>query len=81
MKLCQGCGQLVLVFGILAMLVTLAWFFFVFRQKDTEKIFGKHANRYAKSVAFVLTEYWITAGENRVYQNRKVSSRCRWMKK
>jgi len=63
-------GQLILVIGILAILATLVWFFFVFRQKDTEKIFGEHANRYAKSVAFVLTEYWLTAGENRVYQNR-----------
>ena len=63
-------GQLVLVLGVLAMLAALAWFFFVFRQKDTEKIFGMHANRYAKSVAFVLTEYWLSAGENRVYQNR-----------
>jgi S1-C subfamily serine protease/lipoprotein NlpI len=63
-------GQLVLVIGVIAILALLAWFFFVFRQKDTEKIFGEHANRYAKSVAFVLTEYWLSAGENRVYQNR-----------
>jgi S1-C subfamily serine protease/tetratricopeptide (TPR) repeat protein len=63
-------GQLVLIISIIAILAVLAWFFFVFRQKDTAKIFGRHANRYAKSVAFVLTEYWLTAGENRVYQNR-----------
>jgi len=63
-------GQLALVIAVVAILAILAWFFFVFRQKDTEKIFGKYANRYAKSVAFVLTEYWLSAGENRVYQNR-----------
>ena len=63
-------GQLVLIIGITAILAILAWFFFVFRQKDTEKIFGIHANRYAKSVAFVLSEYWLTAGETRIYQNR-----------
>lgn len=63
-------GQLVLIIGITAILAILAWFFFFFRQKDTEKIFGIHANRYAKSVAFVLTEYWLSAGETRVYQNR-----------
>jgi S1-C subfamily serine protease/tetratricopeptide (TPR) repeat protein len=63
-------GQLVLVIGVIAILALLAWFFFVFRQKDPEKIFGEHANRYAKSVAFVLTEYWLSAGEKRVYQNR-----------
>ena len=63
-------GQLALVIGVVAILAILAWFFFVFRQKDTEKIFGEHANRYAKSVAFVLTEYWLTAGDSRVYQKR-----------
>jgi S1-C subfamily serine protease len=63
-------GLLVLIIGVLAILGILAWFFFVFRQVDTAKVFGKHANRYAKSVAFVLTEYWLSAGENRVYQNR-----------
>jgi S1-C subfamily serine protease len=63
-------GQLVLIIGITAILAILAWFFFFFRQKDTEKIFGIHANRYAKSVAFVLSEYWLAAGETRIYQNR-----------
>jgi S1-C subfamily serine protease len=63
-------GLLALVIGVVAILAILAWFFFVFRQKDTENIFGEHANRYAKSVAFVLTEYWLSAGQNRVYQNR-----------
>jgi S1-C subfamily serine protease len=63
-------GQLALAIGVVAILAILAWFFFVFRQKDTEKIFGEHANRYAKSVAFVLTEYWLTAGDSRVYQKR-----------
>ncbi len=63
-------GLLVLIIGVVAILGIVAWFFFVFRQVDTAKVFGKHANRYAKSVAFVLTEYWLSAGENRVYQNR-----------
>ncbi|MGD8290489.1 MAG: trypsin-like peptidase domain-containing protein [Desulfobacterales bacterium] len=63
-------GWLALVIGVVAILAILAWFFFIFRQEDTEMAFGRHANRYAPSVAFVLTEYWITAGENRVYQNR-----------
>jgi S1-C subfamily serine protease len=63
-------GLLVLIIGITAILAILAWFFFFFSQKDTEKIFGNHANRYAKSVAFVLSEYWLTAGETRIYQNR-----------
>jgi len=63
-------GLLVLVIGITALLALLVWFFFIFSQKDPEKMFGIHANRYAKSVAFVLTEYWLTAGEIRIYQNR-----------
>ncbi|MBT8369010.1 MAG: trypsin-like peptidase domain-containing protein, partial [Deltaproteobacteria bacterium] len=63
-------GQLVLAIGIIAILALAVWFFFVFRQKDTDKIFGIHANRYAKSVAFVMTEYWLTSGETVVYRNR-----------
>jgi S1-C subfamily serine protease/tetratricopeptide (TPR) repeat protein len=63
-------GLLAVVIGITAILAMLAWFFFVFKQKDTDKIFGIHANRYAKSVAFVMTEYWLTSGEKFIYRNR-----------
>ena len=63
-------SQLVLVIGIIAILALVVWFYFVFRQKDTDEIFGMHANRYAKSVAFVMTEYWLTSGETVVYRNR-----------
>ena len=63
-------GWLMLVVGISAILAMLVWFFFVFRQKDTEKILGTHANRYAKSVAFVMSEYWLTFGEDVIYRNR-----------
>ena len=63
-------GQLALVIGIAALLAILAWFFFVYRQSDPDKLFGAYANRYAKSVAFVLTEYWLGAGQTRLYQNR-----------
>ena len=61
---------LMLVIGICAILAMLAWFFFVLRQKDTEKILGDHANRYAKSVAFVMTEYWLKFGDDVIYRNR-----------
>ena len=61
---------LILVIGISAVLAMLIWFFFGFRQKDTEKIFGDHANRYARSVAFVMTEYWLTSGDAVIYRNR-----------
>ncbi|MGD8889266.1 MAG: trypsin-like peptidase domain-containing protein [Desulfobacterales bacterium] len=63
-------GLLVFVVCTTAILAMLIWYFFIYRQKDPEKMFGMHANRYAKSVAFVLTEYWLTAGEIRIYQNR-----------
>jgi S1-C subfamily serine protease len=63
-------GLLALIIGITAILAILAWFFFFFREKDTEKIFSRHANRYAKSVAFVLSEYWLTTGKTRIYHNR-----------
>jgi len=49
-------GHLVLITGIVVILAVLAWFFFFFQQKDTEQVFGNLANRYSKSVAFVLTE-------------------------
>ena len=63
-------GLLVLIFVIAVILAMLAWFFFSFKKKDTEQIFGTLANRYSKSVAFVLTEYWLTAGKTRIYYNR-----------
>ena len=63
-------GQLVLVICIAAILAALAWFFFIYRQKDPDQLFGSYANRYAKSVAFVLTEYWLSSGQDRIYQNR-----------
>ena len=63
-------GWLMLVIVISAILVMLVWFFFVFWQKDTAKIFRIHANRYAKSVAFVMSEYWLTFGEDVIYRNR-----------
>ena len=63
-------GQLAAVIAIAALLAVLAWFFFVYKQKDPDKLFGDYANRYAKSVAFVLTEYWLSSGESRLYQNR-----------
>jgi S1-C subfamily serine protease len=63
-------GWLILVIGISAILAMLVWYYFVFRQKDTEEIFGMHANRYAKSVAFVMTEYWLTSGDDVIYRNR-----------
>jgi S1-C subfamily serine protease len=63
-------GWLILVIGISAILAMLVWFFFVFRQKDTERILGDYANRYAKSVAFVMTEYWLTFGDDVIYRNR-----------
>ncbi len=63
-------GWLILVIGISAILAVLAWFFFVYRQKDTQEVFGMHANRYSKSVAFVMTEYWLTSGDAVIYRNR-----------
>ena len=48
-------GLLALIISISAILAVLAWFFFFFSQKDTEKILGNHANRYAKSVCQIMT--------------------------
>lgn len=63
-------GWLILVVGVSAILALLVWFFLVFRQQDTEKRLGAYANRYAKSVAFVMSEYWLTYADSVIYRNR-----------
>ena len=63
-------GLLALITGLVVILVVLAWFFLFYKQRDAELVFGDLANRYSKSVAFVLTEYWLTVGETPVYHNR-----------
>jgi len=47
----------------------LLWYQFVDRKEDPASVLEEYANRYARSVAFVLTEYWLKADNKKVYQN------------
>jgi S1-C subfamily serine protease len=62
--------------GLLAAMVllvvaigTFSWFQFGFREKDEATVLEDYANKYARSVAFVLVEYWLQVGEEKVYHN------------
>ncbi len=62
--------------GLLAVMALLVlaigifgWFQFGFREKDEARVLEDYANKYARSVAFVLVEYWLQVGEEKVYHN------------
>ena len=48
----------------------LTWYYFGFKKKDTEAALIGFANQYAGSVAFVMVDYWLKAGEDIFYHNR-----------
>ena len=48
----------------------LAWLYFVSKEPDSQVLFEKYANKYAGSVAFVVTEYWIKDKRAVFYTNR-----------
>lgn len=48
----------------------LAWFQLGVRKKDSVAVLESYANQYARSVAFVVVEYWLKEGENIIYRNR-----------
>jgi S1-C subfamily serine protease/lipoprotein NlpI len=47
----------------------LAWFQMGQREEDSASVLEKFANRYADSVAFLVTEYWLEASDVRYYYN------------
>jgi S1-C subfamily serine protease len=47
----------------------VAWFQLGHRQDDSGPVLEKFANKYADSVAFIVTEYWLEAGDIRYYHN------------
>ena len=47
----------------------LAWFQMGQRDDDSASVLEKFANKYADSVAFLVTEYWLEAGDVRYYHN------------
>jgi len=61
-----------LVAAVLVIMVGggLAWFQFSRQEEDSASILEKYANKYAQSVAFLVTEYWLDSPEGyRFYQN------------
>ena len=61
---------LVLALSSLFVLGILAWFYFPFKNQNSEVILEDFANRYASSLAFVLTDYWLEDGKTYFYRNR-----------
>jgi len=47
----------------------LAWFQMGQREEDSASVLEKFANKYADSVAFLVTEYWLEAGDVKYYHN------------
>ena len=47
----------------------LAWFQLGHKKKDASSALEGYANKYAPSVAFLLVEYWLEVGEERIYHN------------
>jgi S1-C subfamily serine protease len=54
---------------ILIVAGVLAWFQFDRKKDDSSAGFESYANRYAQSVAFLVTEYWIEADGDQYYHN------------
>jgi S1-C subfamily serine protease len=62
-----------LLAALIALLIVaggVAWFQLGVKKKDSVTILENYANQYARSVAFVVVEYWLKEGENTVYRNR-----------
>jgi S1-C subfamily serine protease len=47
----------------------LAWFQFDRKEEDSSNNFEAYANKYARSVAFLATEYWLEADGGQFYHN------------
>ncbi|MGD9301652.1 MAG: hypothetical protein PVI13_08755, partial [Desulfobacterales bacterium] len=54
---------------ILIVAGVIAWFQFDRRKDDSSVSFETYANRYAQSVAFLATEYWLEADGGQFYHN------------
>jgi len=61
-----GLAALVLVLFVVGL---FAWFQQEDRGKDVKETLEIYANRYARSVAFLMVDYWLEANGQRVYRN------------
>jgi len=48
----------------------LAWYYFSFKERNSEAILVHYANQYAGSVAFIMVDYRLHDGKSVVYHNR-----------
>jgi len=57
--------------AVVVLMVTglAAWFQLGQREEDSAAVLEKVANTYAESVAFLVAEYWLEAGDVRYYHN------------
>jgi tetratricopeptide (TPR) repeat protein len=63
--------------GLLALSLTVAiaiggglWHNFYYLRKDNETALRDYANQYAGAVAFVVVDYWLRHGDQKIYRNR-----------
>jgi len=65
-------NKMVKLLAAAVVVLMVAGYFFGFqldrREEDSSSILEKYANKYAQSVAFLVTEYWIEANDVRYYQ-------------
>ncbi|MBW1724389.1 MAG: trypsin-like peptidase domain-containing protein [Deltaproteobacteria bacterium] len=61
---------LAIIMTVLVALGGFAWFYFAYKEGDSEATLKDYANQYAGSVAFLLVEYWLDDGETIVYRNK-----------
>jgi len=69
-KLKKKLSLLVLILSLIFVVGILAWLYFPFKNRNSEAILEDFANRYASSIAFVLTDYWLEDGKTYFYRNR-----------
>ncbi len=69
-RLKKRLSLLVLILSLLLVLGMSAWLYFPFKNRNSEAILEDFANRYASSIAFVLTDYWLEDGKTYFYRNR-----------
>ncbi len=55
---------------LLIVAAALVWFRLDLGRKDSSAVLEGYANQYARSMAFVLVEYWLEEGKEILYQNR-----------
>ncbi|HSO61254.1 MAG TPA: trypsin-like peptidase domain-containing protein, partial [Desulfobacterales bacterium] len=57
------------VVAVLALAGLAAWFYLDRPRRDAEGALEGYANQYARSVAFVLVDYWIESGSTTLFRN------------